>query len=203
MELADLTFRQLLDSVSAKTPAPGGGAVAAMTAATSAALAQMVLNYSLGKKSLADHQSANAAALERLASVRSRSLQLAEADAAAYARLNELWKLDRNDPRRLAEFPAAVDAAIGAPQAMLELSLELLRLFQHLVEGRKTNAMLKSDLAIAAVLAEAAARCAAWNVRINLPQLEDSARRAFLEAQLARELQIALSLRDAIELACA
>jgi methenyltetrahydrofolate cyclohydrolase len=200
VELADQPFRQLLEKIGAKTPTPGGGAVASMTVALAAALAQMVLNYSLGKKSLAAHETANAAATEKMIEARERALHLAEADAIAYARLNELWKLDQNDPRRVAEFPKALDAAIAAPQAVLALALDLLGLFQQMTST--TNTMLRSDLAIAALLAEAAARSAAWNVRINLPQVGDAARKSKIEAQLDRHLQSARSLCEAIELAC-
>src|SRR5688572_19112571 len=107
MQFDQMTFPQLLDAIAAKTPTPGGGAVASMTAALSAALGRMVLVYSVGKKSLSAHEAANMTTFRELGEAVSQALQLAEADAAAYARLNNLWKLNENDPHRKAEFPSA------------------------------------------------------------------------------------------------
>ena len=56
--LSSLRFAELLDQIGAKTPAPGGGAVACASGALAASLAHMVVAYSLGKKWLAAHQDA-------------------------------------------------------------------------------------------------------------------------------------------------
>ena len=201
MRFEDLTLRDLLDAVAAKTPTPGGGAVASITAALAAALAQMVVNFSIGKKSLADHKAAHTKALEHLREMASRAMELAQRDAAAYARLNELWKLDREDRRRRAEFDTAVAAAIEAPQAVVHLAIDMLHVIQSLTGN--TNAQLKSDLAVAAILAEAAARAGAWNVRINLPLVEDSKRKQALNHETAETIKTVRSLCNAIEESCA
>ena len=54
--LEDLSLADYLGALAAKSPTPGGGAVASTTGATAAALAGMVVAYSLGKKNLAPHQ---------------------------------------------------------------------------------------------------------------------------------------------------
>lgn len=200
LELNSLAFRDLLDSIAAKSPTPGGGAVAAITSALAAALARMVVNYSIGRKSLSGHENGNRAALQRLQALGESALRLAEQDAKAYGSLNELWKLDAADERRRRELPTAVAAAIRPPQQMLEESLDMLRSLKSLVAT--TNPNLKSDLAIAAILAEAAARAAAWNVRINLPLLGDPEKQADLRAALSAELAEAARLCRDIDAAC-
>lgn len=200
MRLDDLTIRDLLTSIAAKTPTPGGGAVASITAALAAALAQMVVNYSVGKKSLAAYDAMHLAALKSLGALSNKALELAEVDALAYARLNELGKLARDDARRAREYGPALDAAIEAPRAVVHTSIEMLNLMRSLVGT--TNPMLNSDLAIAAVLAEAAARCAAWNVHINLTLLESASRGAEIEAAVQRDLQQAGLISASIERAC-
>jgi len=191
---------ELLDAIAAKVPTPGGGAVASITASLAAALARMVVNYSIGRRSLARYEALHARALNRLTERGHRALELADADARAYARLNQLWKLPEDDPERTAEWSAAVSAAIAAPQEVLELAVDMLRLFEELVET--SNRMLRSDLAIAAVLAEAAARAAAWNVRINLPQLGNPEEGRLREESTATLLTEIRSLCERVEQGC-
>ncbi len=62
--------------------------------------------------------------------------------------------------------------------------------------------MLRSDLAIAALLAQAGSEAAAWNVRINLPLLGEGAQAADLEQQTARAVARARSLREQVEQSC-
>jgi len=190
----------LLSSIGARTPTPGGGAVASMTGALGAALGLMVVNFSTGRPKLAEHDALHAEAQGTLADLGRRSLALAEADAQAYGRLNELWKLDANDERRQREFPAAVREAIAAPTDVMNAGLELLQLLGRLC-GR-TNRMLASDLAIAAILADAAVRAAAWNVRINLPQVDDATEATRIEAGMTKALRESAALCTIIEDGC-
>jgi formiminotetrahydrofolate cyclodeaminase len=166
-----LAFSDLLDAVAAKSPAPGGGFVASAVGALAAALGQMVLAYSLGRKSLAEHESHNAEVDRRLLQTRLLLLQLAKEDAAAYEIVNELQRLPEDDARRAKELPGAAMAATQIPLAVAAACTDLLRLCESLTGT--TNPWLRSDLAIAAVLAEAGARACRWNVAINLSLLDD------------------------------
>ncbi len=176
IRLGRTPLEEVLSSIAAAEPVPGGGAVAGLVEAIGSALGLMVVGYSEGRRSLAEHAPMHAEVRAELEGHRRRALELAAADAAAYSRLNALWRRPDDDPERLAAMPAAVSAAIAAPRAMAETGLETLAALERLV-GR-SNRHLGSDLAIAAILAEAAVRSAVWNVRINLPLLEDADRRA-------------------------
>jgi formiminotetrahydrofolate cyclodeaminase len=200
MSLHEMKLGEVLDAIAAKSPTPGGGAVAAMTCALGASLAHMVVQYSLGKKSLAPYDSAHRNALAVMQRIREHALRLADADAAAYSRLNELWRLKDDDPSRQRELPAAVEGAIDPPLQMLQDSLELLRLLSDLC-GR-TNRSLNSDLAIAAVLADSAVRAAAWNVRINLPQLSDQRRKQELDELVEAALKQSREICEKVERSC-
>lgn len=189
-----------LDQLAAKTPAPGGGAAACMAGATAAALAHMVVAYSIGRKNLADHQPLLESASAALRRARAMLLQLAEEDAAAYALVNELQKLPEDDSRRRSEWGGAVAAAVAAPRAAMAVCMEVLRMTESL--AGKSNAYLRSDLAIAAVLAEAAARGAWWNVRINLSLVADEGERGRLSAEGDRACAEAVSVRGRVETAC-
>lgn len=189
-----------LESLAAKAPTPGGGASAAIVGATAAATAAMVVSYSLGKKSLSECEERNQNAMARLSRARQMFLQLGDEDAEGYGTLNALWGLDKDDPKRIAEWDDAVKGAITPPRAMLALSLELLRLCETLVGT--TNKQLKSDLGIAGVLGQAAARSAAWSVRINIPLLPQDQRDDLHEA-VDVMLEQASALCATIESGCA
>lgn len=196
-----LTFGDLLAQIAAKTPAPGGGAVASAVGALGAALGSMVVAYSLGKKALANHQPALESAARSLERARAVMIELAQEDAAAYDRYTELSRLPETDPRRAAELPTVAALCLAAPQAAAATACDLLRLLEDLAPI--TNRHLRSDLAIAAILAESAARSAWWNVLVNLPNLPDAAERDRIAADVQSMLEEAARRRTRIERACA
>ena len=189
MAFRSMTVEEFAERLASRTPTPGGGAVAAVTAAHAAALGAMVLEFTVGRSKWAAHEAANRTALARLGELRAAALALADRDAAAYGALNALWKLPADDPARASAWPAAVAEAIDAPQAILELAAEVARTCGPL--GASTNQNLASDLAIACDLARVAARSAAHNVTVNLPSLDGPADRD------ARRARMEASLRDA------
>ncbi|HEX8877274.1 MAG TPA: cyclodeaminase/cyclohydrolase family protein [Phycisphaerales bacterium] len=195
---SEMRLGEFLTAVGAKSPAPGGGAVASAVGALSAALAQMVVNYSIGKKNLLEQQGELQAAIEALEKARAHLLELAQQDAAAYAVLNELQRLPPEDARRTREIGAAVERAVEVPWTVLLRSIELLKDFERLAP--MTNKFLRSDLGIAAVLAEATARSAAWNVRINAGDLSP-ARKSEVLAKCDALVQEAKRRCEHVELA--
>ena len=173
-DLAARPVGELLADLAARRPVPGGGAAAGIVTATAAGLASMVVAYSLGRTSLAEHEVELRTIGERLESLRRDALAAAEEDARAYAGLQELWSLDRTDPVRIAKWTTAVEAAIAAPRRIMEIAVEVLAVAERLED--RSNRMLRSDLAIAAILADAGHRSGAANVRINLPLFDDPTR---------------------------
>ncbi|MCC6320035.1 MAG: cyclodeaminase/cyclohydrolase family protein [Phycisphaerales bacterium] len=195
--IGSLSVGEFLRQLGDKAPAPGGGASACAAGAIAAAQARMVVEYSVGKKNLAEHQPALERARETLRRLAAIFLELADEDAAAYGLVNELSRLPETDPRRMAEYAGAVEASLAAPRAALAGACDLLRLLAMLAPI--TNRHLRSDLAIAAVLGEGAARSAWWNVAINLPTIADEKRRAAIGAESAREVEAARDLRRQVE----
>jgi formiminotetrahydrofolate cyclodeaminase len=197
--IATMTVSGFLEQLASKSPTPGGGAAAAATGATAAALAGMVLAYSVNRRSLAEHREMLEEALARTTEARAEMLALGDEDAEAYAALNELQKLDENDERRVKEESDALIRATAVPARVMELASELLGLFESLVG--KTNPHLRSDLAIAAALAESACASAAWNVRINAPGLPETERAATL-GRAETAVRLAGEARVRIERGC-
>lgn len=195
-----MRFADFLSAVAAKSPAPGGGAVASASGALSAALAQMVVNYSIGKKDLLEQQEELRHALVKLERARTVFLELADEDAAAYRELNALQKLPPGDAKRAADLPAAQQVAVQVPRSVAAAAIDLLRMFEQLAPI--TNRYLRSDLGIAADLAEATVRAALWNVRINTDGLPPG-QRTEIEKDGARAESEASTRRDHIRLLCA
>lgn len=195
-----IPFGEFLRQIGDKTPAPGGGAVASAAGAVAAALARMVVSYSLGRKNLAEHQPRLEQASATLLRTAEVLLRLADEDAAAYGLVNELSRLPETDARRVRDYPAAVEAAVNVPRMVVGACCDLLRLLEEL--GPMTNRHLRSDLAIAAVLAEAAARSGWWNVRVNMPLIGDVNRQRSLQDEMSAMLAEAGSRRERVEAAC-
>src|SRR5688500_6297177 len=167
------TIGDFLNAAAAKQPAPGGGSVAALAGALAASMGEMVLNYSVGKKSLAQHEPELRAALAELTRARGLLLQLMAEDQQAYEALTAARKLPESSPTRQRDFDVALLASIRVPQAMGATALAILQLADLLVD--KVNHYLLSDLAVCCELAMATVRCAVYNVRANLPDVTDPA----------------------------
>ncbi len=197
MALHDLSVDELLTALGDKTPTPGGGAVAPLVAGLATALGRMVLAYSVDKPSLSEHRAGNEDAMQRLHDLQRQAMQCAEDDATAYAALNALMKLSKDDPRRAAEWANAVEGAMEPPRRTLELCGTLIDTIDGL--AATTNRWLASDLAVAAVLLVAAARAAAWNVRANLTQLDDAARVDALHSEIEAQIDAVQARVDDLE----
>jgi methenyltetrahydrofolate cyclohydrolase len=161
---------RFLDDVAARTPAPGGGAVAAVSVAAAAALVSMAARFS-------SSQVEGAAELaDRADALRARALTLADEDAAAYAAVLDARRRARetgHDPARREGGDDVVDGekralhgAARVPLETAECAAEVAALGQRLVADGKPE--LTGDAATAVFLCEGAARAAAALVRANV-----------------------------------
>jgi formiminotetrahydrofolate cyclodeaminase len=193
-----MTVADFVERTGAKSPTPGGGSVAGVVGSLGAALARMVVNYSIGRKSLAEHQPSLEQAERRLRRAAAMMLEFADEDAAAYGAVNERSRLPEGHPDR-AGLEAARLASAQVPLSLAATAVDLLRHFRSL-EGT-TNPHLRSDLAIAAVLARATVEASHWNVEVNLPTL-DPAVAATTKQTMATLLAAARDLSREVEQAC-
>lgn len=187
MSIERQTVGDLLSGIAAKQPTPGGGAVAGVTLALAASLGEMVLNYSIGKKSLAEHAQLHETARELMHGFRVRAMELADADERAYAALNAIMARKDNPPSTEERDRAVMDA-IAVPMEVLLIAARLAEEVEQLVG--KTNRYLDSDLAMAAILADAAGQSAGCNVRINLPELSSESARIEFTLQMETHLDV-------------
>ena len=170
--------------------------MAGVTLAQAAALGVMVIRFSRGKKTFAEHDTMLAETEARLDTMRAEAIELADLDAEGFQALAALFPLAEDDPQRVAAWPAAVEGATAPPRRLLELALECLQRCEGLL-GRSSK-MLRSDLAIAARLAAVAADAAAWNIRMNLPALSELEGRANDARELGDSTEAAVLDADRI-----
>src|SRR5688500_1281835 len=175
-----------LDAAAAKQPTPGGGSITALVGALSAAMAEMVVNYSVGKKGLEAHRPELTTVLGELHRARGLMLELMAEDQSAYTALTEARKMPEGAPGRDERLPAALLASIRTPQAIGATAVSILGLCDRLVEI--SNHYLLSDLAVSADLAMATVRCAVYNVRVNLADVTDPSERQSIEADMGQVL---------------
>jgi formiminotetrahydrofolate cyclodeaminase len=187
-----LSVRQFVAATAAKTPIPGGGSVAGVVGALATALGEMALAFSRGKKNLAGFEADHERLAVHLARARGMFLDLTGDDAAAYSLYQESAKGDD-----AAAKATALAAAINVPREMTALALTVLGELADL--SGKCNRHLLSDLAAAAVLAEAVVTLSDYNVRVNAACLPDADVAGQLCAASARDRQRAAGLRASIE----
>jgi len=162
--LSDLSLAELRARIGDQTPTPGGGAVAGIVGALGASLACMAARYSRSKLDAGGDPLAESL-IERLEGAGSRFLDLAEADQEAFQSLQQAWKLPKDDPAREGEMRRRSLEAAEPPAAVIRTSAELLEACAG--AAPRISAHLKSDLAMACVFCEAAARASRWNILVN------------------------------------
>src|SRR5262245_14365289 len=187
------TIRGFLDATAAKQPIPGGGSVAALVGALAAAIGELSLNCSLGRKSnIPETEGMLRRALVELTRARSLMLGLMAEDQAAYDLLTAARKMPDGLPDKASEVSVSLLACIRIPQAMAACGLAILEEVDRVWEISSVH--LLSDLAVCAELAMATVRCGVYNVRANLPSLKDPAERQHFEGAteklLARATEI-------------
>ncbi len=192
MHDATVTIRDFLAATAARQPTPGGGSVTALVGALSAALGEMVVNYSLNKKGLEAYADELKPALAELMRSRELLLQLMVEDQAAYEALSATKKLPADSPERKDKMPAAMLTCVRVPESIAAVGVCILERCDRLANF--VNYYLLSDLAVCADLAMAAIRCSIYSVRSNLKSLDDPGDRRSVETRIGQILSRALEL---------
>ncbi|HEY3296152.1 MAG TPA: cyclodeaminase/cyclohydrolase family protein [bacterium] len=162
-----------VEQVASKSPAPGGGSVAALAGTLGASLLTMVINLTIGKKNYADVSVRFTDMRVKLEELRAALTGRIDDDTAAFNRYRAANKLpERDDAERAlkqAELLAATEESIQVPESTMTLCLEALGYAAEVASKGNVNCV--SDAGTGAEMLLAGLEGAAANVLINLPGL--------------------------------
>jgi methenyltetrahydrofolate cyclohydrolase len=159
-------LKNYLNRVSAKTPVPGGGSVAACVASLSASLLTMVLNYTIGKERYALYQKEIEDFKEETNRMLEKLSGYIEEDSRVY-RLIRRYSVERKTAFAERELKKSAEIHLD----ICKISLRIVDLSEVLTV--KGNRSLISDTGIAASLAVSSFKSARMNVLINLKYIGD------------------------------
>ena len=175
MELRKLTVEGFINETASSSPAPGGGSIAALNAASSAALITMVANLTLGKEKYAAVEGDMKEVAAKAGALKDDFLARIDEDSNAFNKIMAAFKLPKDtDEAKQARSAAIQDATKGAalvPFKVGQKANELFALAEEVITKGNQNAI--TDGAVAAMNARAAVRGAFLNVKINLGSIKD------------------------------
>lgn len=168
---------QFIEDLASAAPTPGGGGASAYVGALASALASMVGNLTVGKKTYAAVEADVYIALEKLAIYRERLLELVGEDAHAFEPLAKAYKMPKATPEEQAAKEAALQEALfyacDVPFSIMETIKEVVDVTEFLAQNGSRMAL--SDAGVAAAFARGAMQGASLNIFINAASMNDAA----------------------------
>nr|WP_314463831.1 cyclodeaminase/cyclohydrolase family protein [uncultured Clostridium sp.] len=195
--IKDLTVSGFLEELSSKKPTPGGGGAAALGGAQGAALGEMVINLTLGKKKYADVEEEMQLLLVKLEEIKKEFLRLADEDARVFAPLAAAYGLPSGTEEEKKHKEEVLEthllAASLVPKAVMEQALEAIAVMDIL--ARKGSRLAVSDVGVGVSFLRSALLGAKMNVSINTKFMKrrEMARQLDQEAETLAETGIRLS----------
>lgn len=173
--MKNLTINEFAKIVASDSPVPGGGSIAALCGALSAALSEMVANLTVTKKKYADSKEEMNAIINKASQLRDRLLNYIEEDSLAYKKVMEAYKLPKETEEekclRLERIQEGLKVAASVPLEVAETSYEIFPLVEAVV--LRGNSSSVTDALVGAMMARTGVLSAILNIRINLDSIKD------------------------------
>ncbi len=196
-DIIEKSVQQFLDELASKAATPGGGSVAAIMGAQSAALTSMVCNLTIGKVNYADVEADMQALLAQAEALRVELTAMVQADVAVFDKLMACYGLPKDTDAEKAARSEAIQAvlkeATDVPLACALACKQAMLLSK--IAAEKGSLGVISDAGAAVLAAHSGLKMAALNVYINTGSLKD---KVFAEAKTA---ELEAILQDADQLA--
>lgn len=180
MKLVDRSVNGFIDEVDSKSPAPGGGSVAALAGSIGVSLARMVGHLTIGRKKFLaldeDIQKEFTIAFDKLDSLNERLRVLIDEDTLAYNKVMNAFRMPKDtDSEKSLRSKAIEDAtydAISVPLEISTLSLDALKGIVTICKYGNKNAI--TDCGVATHMLYSAIEGGILNVKINLGGISDT-----------------------------
>lgn len=161
--------QDFINELASKAPTPGGGGASAYCGALATALASMVGNLTVGKKTYAAVEDEAKEALIQLEEQRNKFVELIDKDAQAFEPLSRAYRLPRATSEELAHknkvMQQALVGATEVPLEIMEICAQVITTSKFLAHNGSRLAL--SDVGVAVLFAKAALKGASLNVYAN------------------------------------
>jgi len=175
--LKDKTVTEYLAKTASGEPVPGGGSIAALSAAAAASLTEMVANLTIGKKGYTSVEAEMRDIAKTASKLRDKFIGDIDNDPQAYQQVIAAFQLPKNTQaekhRRENAIQDGFKNAALVPMGVAEDGFKIMDLVKKVIEKGNKNAA--ADGAVAAMAARTAVMAALYNVKINLTTIKDKA----------------------------
>lgn len=185
--LINKNITDFVATTASNEPVPGGGSIAALAGALSAALAEMVANLTIGKKKYLEVEDEMKHIAKVLEEKRAQLIELIDRDATSFDDVMKAFKMPKEtDEEKAARTAAIQEGTKYAASVPLETARVAFSILEHaeqvVVKGNK-NAV--TDGAVSAMMARTAVLSALMNVKINLGSIKDES----FVAEMTKEVE--------------
>ncbi|MFH1934784.1 MAG: cyclodeaminase/cyclohydrolase family protein [Pseudomonadota bacterium] len=174
--LTDLTLTEFLEKTASNSPVPGGGSIAALSAAIAAGLSEMVAHLTIGKKGYEALEEEMQDIAKDAFQYRERLIRYIEKDSNAYNDVMTAIKLPKGTEQERKNREGAIqEALIDATLVPLDVARDAFKIIELAGKAVKQgNKNAVSDAAVAVMMARTAVLSALYNVKINLASIKDT-----------------------------
>ena len=169
--------QDFINELASKAPTPGGGGASAYCGALATALASMVGNLTVGKKTYAAVEDEVKEALAQLEEQRNKLIELIDKDAQVFDPLSRAYRLPRATSEELVHknkvMQQALVGATEVPLEIMEICAQVITTSKFLAHNGSRLAL--SDVGVAVLFAKAALKGASLNVYANASSMANEA----------------------------